>query len=71
MMHDDNETGDSGDPAALEFSVWRLDDNSNEFLVREKMTEDDARRLVREYEGKGHKQAYWVKRGASVRPCNY
>lgn len=44
------------------FSVWRLDDNGNEFLVRDGLTEDEAMALVREYEARGHKQAYWVRR---------
>jgi len=44
-----------------DFSVWRLDDNNNEFLVRSGLTEEDALALVREYEAKGHRQAYWVK----------
>ena len=47
-----------------EFSVWRLDDNNNEFLVRDRLTEHEAQALVREYEAKGHRQAYWVKRGS-------
>lgn len=46
-----------------DFSVWRLDDNNNEFLVRGGLTEEEALALVREYEGKGHRQAYWVRRG--------
>ena len=48
------------------FSVWRLDDNNNEFLVRDGLTEEEALALVREYEGKGHRQAYWVRRGSVV-----
>lgn len=48
------------------FSVWRLDDNNNEFLVRDGLTEEEALALVREYEGKGHRQAYWVRRGIWV-----
>lgn len=47
-----------------DFSVWRLDDNNNEFLVQDRLTEDEALALVREYEAKGHRQAYWVKRGS-------
>lgn len=43
------------------FSVWRLDDNNNAFLVRDRLTEEEALALVREYEGRGHRQAYWVK----------
>lgn len=48
-------------------SVWRLDDNGNEFLVRGGLTEDEALSLVREYEGRGHKQAYWVRRRGECR----
>ncbi|MGE4442422.1 MAG: hypothetical protein AB7D27_13180 [Desulfomicrobium sp.] len=48
------------------FSVWRLDDNNNEFLVRDGLTEDEALALVREYEGRGHRQAYWVRRGSGA-----
>ena len=48
------------------FSVWRLDDNNNEFLVRSGLTEEEALALVREYEGKGHRQAYWVRRGSGA-----
>jgi len=44
------------------FPVWRLDDNNNEFLVRDGLTEEEAFALVREYEGRGHRQAYWVER---------
>ena len=46
------------------FSVWRLDDNNNEFLVRGGLSEDEALELVREFEGRGHRQAYWVKSGS-------
>jgi hypothetical protein len=49
-----------------DFSVWRLDDNNNEFLVRCGLTEEEALALVREYEGKGHRQAYWVRRGSGA-----
>ncbi len=48
------------------FSVWRLDDNNNEFLVRSGLTEEEALALVREYEEKGHRQAYWVEREGEV-----
>ena len=43
------------------YSVWRQDDNGNIFLVKDRLTEIDAFRLVREYEKKGHKQSYWAK----------
>lgn len=44
------------------FSVWRLDDNNNAFLVRDGLTEEEAQALMREYERRGHRQAYWVER---------
>ncbi len=52
-------------------SVWRLDDNGNEFLVRGCLTEEEALRLVREYEARGHKQAYWIShRGEGRQTCS-
>jgi len=44
------------------FSVRWLDDNNNEFLVRDGLTEEEALALVWEYEGRGHRQAYWVEK---------
>jgi len=49
------------------FSVWRLDDNNNEFLIRDGLTEDEALALVREYEGRGGiGRVYWVERESGV-----
>jgi hypothetical protein len=67
MMRNQKEQGrveDAERTGKREFSVWRLDDNNNEFLVRDGMTEEEALELVREFEGRGHRQAYWVKRRA-------
>ena len=61
-MREENDTAGGDGFVRRDFSVWRLDDNSNEFLVRDGLTEDEALRLVREYEARGHKQAYWVRR---------
>lgn len=55
--------GPLGPSGEREYSVWRLDDNANEFLVLCGLTQDEALRLVRDYEVKGHKQAYWVRDG--------
>jgi hypothetical protein len=43
------------------WSVWRQDDNGNVFLVKDRLTEPDALKLVRELESTGHRQTYWVK----------
>jgi len=42
------------------WSVWRRDDNGNEFLVRGGLTEQQALQLAAELEATGHKQSYWV-----------
>jgi hypothetical protein len=47
-----------GPPGA--WSVWRIDDNGNTFLVRERLSRDEAERLAAEFEARGHKQMYWV-----------
>lgn len=63
-MHHRQGRGDKGGSEGWKeggFSVWRLDDNNNEFLVRDGLTEEEALALVREFEERGHRQAYWVK----------
>jgi hypothetical protein len=42
--------------------VMRLDDNGNEFIVSDNHTFNEATKIVHEYESKGHKQTYWIKR---------
>ena len=54
--------GGSEDRKEGDFSVWRLDDNNNAFLVRDGLIEEEALALVREYEGRRHRQAYWVEK---------
>ncbi len=53
--------GAHSDKSEAVWSVWRQDDNGNIFLVRDSLTEPDARKLVHELEEEGHKQTYWVK----------
>lgn len=69
MMHQRQDRGDEGGSEARKkggFSVWRLDDNNNAFLVRDGLTEEEALALVREYERRGHRQAYWVELESGV-----
>ena len=40
---------------------------NNEFLVRDGLAEEEALALVQEYEGRGHRQAYWVKHESGSR----
>ncbi len=42
------------------WTVRRLDDNDNEFVVQSDLTDEKARELVQEYGARGHKQAYWA-----------
>ncbi len=44
------------------WTVYRIDDNGNEFVVEEHIDEDTANRLVAEFEARGHKQTYWAQR---------
>jgi hypothetical protein len=43
-----------------DWCVKRLDDNGNEFVLRERLTREEAQQLAREYQAKGHKQSYWA-----------
>ncbi len=45
------------------WSVWRIDDTGNTFLVRENLLHEDADKLAAELTARGHKQMYWVERG--------
>jgi hypothetical protein len=44
------------------WSVYRIDDNGNEFVVQVQIDEKDAMRIVAEFEARGHKQTYWAQR---------
>ncbi len=44
------------------WAVWRTDDTGNTFLVRDRLTHEEALRLVAEFEARGHKQTYWAER---------
>ena len=46
------------------WSVWRQDDNGNEFMVASALAEQEARMIVEEFESRGHKQIYWLKNEA-------
>ena len=56
------------------WAVWRTDDNGNTFLVRDRLSHDEANRLATEFEARGHKQTYWAERSrepanAHIRPA--
>jgi hypothetical protein len=49
------------EPVEARWSVWRMDDNGNRFLVREQLpSRVDAERVAVELTERGHKQVYWV-----------
>jgi len=50
---------------AESWSVWRIDDNANAFLVRGGLTLAEAERAAAEFTARGHKQMYWVEREAA------
>ena len=43
------------------WSVWRQDDSGSKFLIEAKLTEEQARKMVAEFEARGHKQTYWCR----------
>ena len=47
------------------WSVWRQDDNGNQFLVRSGLDRDAAEKLVAELESHRHKQHYWIEKVGS------
>ena len=44
------------------WTVWRIDDNGNTFVVRDHVLKDEADRLVELYTSRGHKQTYWAEK---------
>jgi hypothetical protein len=46
------------------WTVYRIDDNGNEFIVEAHVDEDAANRIVADFEARGHKQTYWAQRDA-------
>lgn len=48
--------------AAGTWAVWRQDDNGNRFRISGGHAREEADRLRAEFEGRGHKQLYWVAR---------
>ena len=48
------------DESATTWTVWRIDDNANSFVVRSGLTKDEAERVAAEFASHGHKQTYWV-----------
>jgi hypothetical protein len=45
-----------------QWSVLRLDDNGNHFLIARFATREEAESEARLYESRGHKQTYYVQR---------
>lgn len=41
--------------------LLRLDDNGNEFVVRDGLERAAAEALARTFEARGHKQSYWIR----------
>jgi len=53
---------------AVQWTVWRVDDNGNVFTVREHLSGDEADRVVVEFTARGHKQMYWAERDTPRQP---
>lgn len=57
-------TAGSGPPSASQefWTVYRLDDNGNRFVVETRLSHANALRIIAELESHGHKQTYWIER---------
>ncbi|BCB82048.1 hypothetical protein GCM10022251_53000 [Phytohabitans flavus] len=53
-------TGGSGAGAARSWTVWRQDDNGNQYEVSRHDTRAEADAVAATMEARGHKQTYWV-----------
>jgi len=52
-------------PAKWHWGIWRQDDNGNRFEVASGLSREDADKMLKEFEERGHKQAYWLQREGS------
>jgi UDP-N-acetyl-2-amino-2-deoxyglucuronate dehydrogenase len=41
------------------WTVWRMDETGNRFVVRDRLPLEAAERMVEEFAARGHKQTYW------------
>jgi hypothetical protein len=57
-----------GPPPVVSWSVRRIDDTGNTFVVREHLPREEAERLAAEFAARGHKQMYWVEPEAAAEP---
>lgn len=56
---------DTAHPLTVGPFVWRvtrLDDNGNQFVMRDSLSYEEATRIAQEFEARGHKQVYFVER---------
>jgi hypothetical protein len=44
----------------MRYRVMRADDNGNEVEVTRVETREEAERIARDFEARGHKQMYWI-----------
>jgi len=44
------------------FSLWRLDDNDNEFMIMKYWVAEEAESTRKMFEDRGHKQVYFIKK---------
>jgi hypothetical protein len=50
--------GGSVEPPSRRWRVWREDDHGRRFEISRGHSEEEARRIVADYERRGHKQSY-------------
>jgi len=60
--HPEPDGDDTTAALAATWVVWRQDDNGNRAVVSRHASRDEAEQVARVFDGRGHKQIYWVKK---------
>ena len=48
------------------YELWRMDDNGNEFMIKNKLFKTEANSMLIDFENSMHKQTYWIKKSRTM-----
>lgn len=48
------------DDTHILYSLYRQDDNGNEYCIAQHLSKEEAERLCKDYEARAHKQTFWI-----------
>jgi hypothetical protein len=64
----DDRSDVAGHEQPVRWTVWRQDDNGNQFEVARKDSRVEAEELAAAMQARGHKQTYWVAKASRPSP---